>query len=233
MILAMDTSTDLCSIIVIANEKTKSKIKTHLKQVHAEKIIFMIEQALGNINKTINDISSVAISIGPGSFTGLRIGLSVAKGLCYALGKPLITVPTLDAMAESVFNICSLISKYNKTEIYICPMLNAKQNDFYYSIYRFNENKIERIDEYQIGTADDLKRQLKGKTILLGDAVEFVAENFYNQDDIILFGEEFNYPDAYYVAKIARKKYENGEFADLNSTEPLYIKEFVVKTKEI
>jgi tRNA threonylcarbamoyladenosine biosynthesis protein TsaB len=231
MILALDTSTDLCSVIVIANEKTKSKIKTHLKQIHAEKIVFMIEQVLGNINKQISDISSVAVSIGPGSFTGLRIGLSVAKGLCYAINKPLITVPTLDALALKAFDICKLLSKYERQNLYICPILNAKQNDFYYSIYKFESDKINRITEYQVGTIDEIKNKLVNKTILIGELVDNLVENFYNQDDVILLEGEINYPDAYYVAKIAKEKYAKGEFADLDSTEPLYIKEFVIKTK--
>ncbi len=231
MILAIDSSTDLCSVIVVENEKTKSKVLTHQKQIHAEKIIFMIEQALGNINKKITDISSVAISIGPGSFTGLRIGLSVAKGLCYAINKPLITVPTLDALALKVFDICKFISRYESENLYICPILNAKQNDFYYSIYKFKDDKIERINEYQVGTINDIKSKLKGRTIFLGDALDNLIESFYNQNDIIFVEGEINYPDAYYVAKIAEEKYKKGEFADLDSTEPLYIKEFSIKTK--
>ncbi len=230
MILAIETSGDICSVVVIANEQTKSKIKTHLKQIHAEKLIFMIEQSLQNINADLSLIDAIAVSIGPGSFTGLRIGLSVAKGLCYALDKPLITVPTLDALALKAEPICKALQSYID-EIYICPILNAKQNDYYYSLYKFNRGQIERIEDYQVGELDDVKAKIRGKTILLGDDIEIVKEKFYNQD-VICFEGELNYPDAYCVAKIAEEKFTKGDFADLVSVEPLYIKKFIVKTKE-
>lgn len=230
MILAIETSGDICSVIVIANEKTKSKVKTQLKQIHAEKLIFMIEQSLQNINVNLSSIDAVAISIGPGSFTGLRIGLSMAKGLCYSLGKPLIAVPTLDALALRAEPICEVLKNYID-ELYVCPILNAKQNDYYYSFYKFSNSQIERIEDYQVGGLDEIEAKIRGKTILLGDDVEIVRKKFYNQD-VIYLKDELNYPDAYYVAKIAEGKFVKGDFADLVSIEPLYIKKFIVKTKE-
>ncbi len=231
MILAIETSGDVCSVIVIANEKTKSKIKTQLKQIHAEKLIFMIKQAFENINADINSINAIAVSIGPGSFTGLRIGLSVAKGLCYALNKPLITVPTLDSLALKAASFCSIFQPYIGDELYICPILDAKQNDFYYSFYKFTNGKIERIEGYQVGGFDEIKKKFLGKVVLIGDGVKNVKEKFYNQDVIFLKGE-FNLQDAYYVALIAEQKFKEGDFADLVLVEPLYIKKFTVKIKE-
>ncbi len=230
MILAIETSGDICSVIVIANGKTKTKTKTHLKQIHAEKLVFMIEQSLQNINVNTDSINAIAVSIGPGSFTGLRIGLSVAKGLCYALNKPLITVPTLDALALRAESICKVLQNYID-DIYICPILNAKQNDYYYSFYKFNNDRIEKIEDYQVGEFEDIWPKVRGKTILLGDDVEILKKKFYNQNVIYLEGE-LNYPDAYCVAKIAEEKLAKGDFADLVSVEPLYIKKFIVKTKE-
>jgi len=226
MILALETSGDVCSVIVIANGK-KSKIKTHLKQIHAEKLIFMIEQSLNNINANLNSIDAIAVSIGPGSFTGLRIGLSVAKGLCYALDKPLIAVPTLDALALKAKVVCSVLNE----ELFICPILNAKQNDFYYSLYKFTQGRIERVSDYQVGELEEIGKKISGKTIFIGDGVENVKEKFYNQN-VILLEDEFNLPDAYYVAVIAQEKFKAGDFADLVSIEPLYIKKFIAKTKE-
>jgi tRNA threonylcarbamoyladenosine biosynthesis protein TsaB len=190
----------------------------------------MIEQSLQNINVNLSSIDAVAVSIGPGSFTGLRIGLSVAKGLCYALDKPLITVPTLDALALRAEPICKALRSYTD-EIYICPILNAKQNDYYYSFYKFNRERIERIEDYQVSELDDVRAKIRGKTIFLGDDIEIVKEKFYNQDVICLEGE-LNYPDAYCVAKIAEEKFAKSDFSDLVSVEPLYIKKFIVKTKE-
>lgn len=230
MILAIETSGDVCSIAVIANGKTKSKIKTHIKQIHAEKLVFMIEQSLQNTNVDLNSIDAIAVSIGPGSFTGLRIGLSVAKGLCYALSKPLITVPTLDALALKAKLICDVLKNY-VDEIYICPILNAKQNDYYYSFYKFNDGQVERIDDYRVDELDEIKAKIRAKTILLGDDIENIREKLYNQNDIIYLENDLNLPDAYYVAKIAEKKFASGDFADLVSVEPFYVKKFIVKTK--
>ncbi|MFN3135686.1 MAG: tRNA (adenosine(37)-N6)-threonylcarbamoyltransferase complex dimerization subunit type 1 TsaB [Candidatus Kryptonium sp.] len=231
MILVLETSTDLCSISVIANGKTKSKTENNIKKLHAEKLISLIDQTLGNINVNLELISAIAISIGPGSFTGLRVGLSIAKGLCYTTGKPLIAVPTLDALALKATKVCKIVERYVDDDLYICPILNAKQNDFYYSLYKFQDGKLTRTMPYLFGSVDEIKREVRKGFILIGDGIVNLKENFYNQDVVLIDDDEFNRPDASYVGKIAEDKYRIGDFADINSIEPLYVKEFTIKTK--
>lgn len=231
MILAIDTSSEVGSVIVIANEKQKSKTKINIKQLHAEKLIFLIDQTLQNINLRLKDIKAIAISVGPGSFTGLRVGLSVAKGLSYVLEKPLIAVPTLDALALRAEQFCKILKTYACSEIFVCPVLNAKQGDFYFSFYKFENNELIRVSNYFSGGINDIKRGISGLTIFLGDGIEILREKFYNHSNIIFLENEFNYPDAFYVAKIAERKLQNSEFSDLETLEPIYVKEFSIKTK--
>lgn len=231
MILALETSTDLCSVVVIANGKTKSKIENNIKKLHAEKLISLIDQTLKNININLESIPAIAISIGPGSFTGLRVGLSVAKGLCYATGKPLIAVPTLDALALKAAEVCKIVKRYIDDDLYICPILNAKQNDFYYSLYKFQDGKLLRTTQYLSGSVDEIKREIQKGFVLIGDGVVNLKEKLYNQDVIFIDDDEFNQPDGFYVGKIAEDKYKMKDFADIDSLEPLYVKEFTIKTK--
>ncbi len=231
MILALETSTDLCSVAVIANGKTKSKIKNNIKNLHAEKLISLIDQTIKNINTNLKSIDAIAISIGPGSFTGLRVGLSVAKGLCYAVEKPLIVVPTLDALALKAIKICKIVEKYINNDLYICPVLNAKQNDFYYSLYKFKGGELARSMPYLSGSLEEIVDKVREGLILIGDGVVNLKEKLYNQNVIFVDEDEFNQPDAFYVGKIAEDKYRSGDFADIDSVEPLYVKEFTVKTK--
>ncbi|MCS7229673.1 MAG: tRNA (adenosine(37)-N6)-threonylcarbamoyltransferase complex dimerization subunit type 1 TsaB [Candidatus Kryptonium sp.] len=231
MILAIETSTSFGSVAITEEGKTKSLSIINIKNLHAEKIVFLIDQVLKNINHRIDKIKAIAISIGPGSFTGLRVGLSVAKGLCYSSGKPLIAVPTLDALALKSLEICKILKRYFiKDEIYVCPILNAKQNDFYYSFYKFSESELERIDDYSVGDIESINQKIYNTTLFLGDGVDIVREKINNQKAIIL-SDEFSYPDASYVGKIAERKYLNKEFTDIVSIEPIYVKEFSIKTK--
>ncbi|CUS96143.1 tRNA threonylcarbamoyladenosine biosynthesis protein TsaB [Candidatus Kryptobacter tengchongensis] len=231
MILAIDTSTDICSVSVIENEKQKSKNILNTKQLHAEKLILIINQTLENINITLKDIKAIAVSIGPGSFTGLRISLSVAKGLCYVLGKPLIAVPTLDALALRAKQFCNILKNYIHNEIFVCAVLNAKQSDFYFSFYKYESDQLVRVSNYLSGGIDEIKKKISGLTVFIGDGVEILREKFYSQDTMIFLEDEINCTDAFYVATIAEQKYKRGEFSDIETIEPIYVKEFLIKTK--
>jgi tRNA threonylcarbamoyladenosine biosynthesis protein TsaB len=198
-VLAVETSTDICSVCVIANGKT-SQCEINLKQIHSEKIISLIDQCLKNLNMDLDEINAIGVSIGPGSFTGLRIGLSTVKGICFVKEKPIIAVPTLDALALKAAKFYEIFSNFCLKEVNICPIIDAKQGDFYYGFYSTFDGKV--VKEIKEGQIFDRAILLKGK---------------------------LNQPEAYYVALIAMEKFQRGEFSDLNSLEPLYIKDFKIK----
>jgi tRNA threonylcarbamoyladenosine biosynthesis protein TsaB len=226
-IIAVETSTDICSVCVIANEKT-SQCEINLKQIHSEKIISLIDQCLKNLNMDLDEINAIGVSIGPGSFTGLRIGLSTVKGICFVKEKPIIAVPTLDALALKAAKFYEIFSNFCLKEVNICPIIDAKQGDFYYGFYSIFDAKVVKLSEFKVGTFNEILNQITKPTIFIGDGVNEIKEGQIFERAILLKGK-LNQPEAYYVALIAVEKLQRGEFSDLNSLEPLYIKDFKIK----
>jgi len=226
-ILAIETSTDICSVCVIANGKT-SQCEINLKQIHSEKIISLIDQCLKNLNLELDDIDAVGVSIGPGSFTGLRIGLSTVKGICFVKEKPIIAVPTLDALALKAGQFVEILSNFCLSEVNICSVIDAKQGDFYYGFYSFLDGKVVKISEFKVGTFNEILNQITKPTIFIGDGINEIKERQIF-DKVILLKGKLNQAEAYYVALIAMEKFQRREFSDLNSLEPLYIKDFKIK----
>ena len=121
MILNIETSTDVCSVALSENGVTVSHLEIYDGNAHAANLTPLVERIFASQSDAkIADIEAVAVSSGPGSYTGLRIGASTAKGICYALGKPLIAVPTLDIIAEAIFLSDSKID-------IACPMIDARR----------------------------------------------------------------------------------------------------------
>jgi tRNA threonylcarbamoyladenosine biosynthesis protein TsaB len=211
-ILAIETSDELCSAAVLLTEKDFAEINFQKKFVHSEKLMPMISDLLKNSEVELNDIGSIAVSIGPGSFTGLRIGLTVAKGLAAGRDISIIPVPTFDALA---FQLSSVLP--GGTEFIIAN--NANINEIYFAKYK-TENSTVKI--------------LKATTLL--DKSEF---SVYKNETDLLFGnymcrtDYFNLssPTASAVAKWGYIFGKDLVTFDHDLLEPDYLKEFVVKRK--
>lgn len=130
IILNIETSTSVCSVAIGKEGKVISSIETAEQNTHASKLTLFIEEVLKETGLKIRDLDAIAVSSGPGSYTGLRIGYSTAKGLCYAADKPLITVSTLQALA---YGAKSLRNDDEKT--FYCPMIDARRMEVYCSLY--------------------------------------------------------------------------------------------------
>ena len=136
-ILAIDTSTDYLSLAVLDNGKVLAKFHQKTSMRHSILLVPTIDKMLKRARLKVKDIDCFAISIGPGSFTGLRIGVTVIKGLAYALKKPVVAVPTLDVIAWNAQNFKGMI----------CPVLDARKNKVYACIYRSDENAVKKISK--------------------------------------------------------------------------------------
>ena len=137
-ILALDTSGLVCTVAVMEDDRLLSEFSIQHKITHSELLLPMMEQIKNKIALDLNTIDAVAVSAGPGSFTGLRIGCSTAKGLCLAMNKPMIAVPTLDAMAYQFYG----------SDYAICPMMDARRGQVYTGIYTFvPEKENEKTNE--------------------------------------------------------------------------------------
>jgi tRNA threonylcarbamoyladenosine biosynthesis protein TsaB len=169
MILQIETATASCSVALAKDGEVLAFKEVNERNVHAEVITLFIEELINAAGIQYGDIDAVAVSSGPGSYTGLRIGVSTAKGLCFALDKPLIAIETLEAMADGVING----RKFEKdTDMLLCPMIDARRMEVFTAVFtdkgeRIKATSAEIIDE---NSFVDL---LKGnKVLFFGDGAE-------------------------------------------------------------
>jgi tRNA threonylcarbamoyladenosine biosynthesis protein TsaB len=217
-ILNIETATKNCSVALAKNGETiLCKEMAEQGFSHAEKLHLFIEEIIKEAGITFSDLSAVAVSQGPGSYTGLRIGVSAAKGLCYALEIPLISVDTLTILA-------------NQLQIengIIIPMIDARRMEVYSAI--FNAKK-EMIREVQ---AEILTDSSFADT---DDAIYFVGDS-NEKAKTILTKSNFNfvdtifYPSAQEMSAISYRKFIDNSFEDVAYFEPYYLKDFMLQTK--
>ncbi len=215
-ILGIDTTTPYLALGIIEEDKVLSELRFNAKQTHAQVLLPSIEKILKQTSLELNDLDGIALSIGPGSFTGLRIGLATAKGLCFASGKPLLTVPTLDGLVY--FN---LNSPYP-----LVPVLDAKKNEVYSAVYNSREGVLERISDYWVLSAEKLVAKIPEEVIFLGLGLEVFQDRLKElcgEKTHFLAGER-NLPSGSSIAFLGLEKFKRSEFEDLEKAEPLYLR---------
>ena len=224
MLLCIETSGKNCSVALFEGLQLVSIREVHTEQFsHSENLHVFIEQVLKESNLQPKAIKAIAISAGPGSYTGLRIGVATAKGLCYGWDIPLIALPTLRILAEQV--------TYEFTDIeYIIPMIDARRMEVFTAVYSHDFSPILR-ERAEILTESTFDTYLnKGKTIFLGDGItKFQAickhKNAY-------FWEN-KFPSAKQMGRLALEKYQAQAFEDIAYFEPFYLKEvYLVKSNK-
>ncbi len=244
MILCLETSTAVCSVALVENGNVVALRESLDGQNHAEKITLFIDEVMKEAGVAYKDLDAVATSMGPGSYTGLRIGVSTAKGLCYAMEKPLIAIDTLAAMAygfkdnkttrqqdyklESTVNSQQIESsefKVQSSESILCPMIDARRMEVYTAF--FNEN-LERTSETEALVVDEnsfMELKQNHHLYLFGDGADKLASLFENDENITVV-EKFHC-SASYMAALADKAFKNKDFVDTAYFEPFYLKNFV------
>lgn len=215
LILNIETATTNCSVSLSKEGKTIVLKEDYDKSYsHAERLHVYIDVVLKEAKISQNDIDAIAVSKGPGSYTGLRIGVSAAKGLCFALDKPLISIPTLDALAHQV----------NTNEGVIVSMLDARRMEVYSAIYDSNYNQI-RETQAQILDEKSFENYLeKGKVYFIGNGVE-KTKTLINHPNAIFIDDKL--PSANDMSLLAYNKYKISDTEDVAYFEPYYLKDFV------
>ena len=240
MILCLETSTAVCSVALVENGNVVALRESLDGQNHAEKITLFIDEVMKEAGVAYQDLDAVATSMGPGSYTGLRIGVSTAKGLCYAMEKPLIAIDTLAAMAYG-FNdaetqrgkVTELMVGVNSQSqgqsqqptAILCPMIDARRMEVYTAF--FNE-KLERTSETEALVIDEnsfMELKQNNHLYLFGDGADKLAALFENDENITVV-EKFHCSAAY-MAKLADEAFTNEQFVDTAYFEPFYLKNFV------
>jgi tRNA threonylcarbamoyladenosine biosynthesis protein TsaB len=222
-VLGVDTSTMTASIGIVEDGEILVETKFSVKVTYSEILLLCIDQALKNISLKIEDLDGFAISIGPGSFTGLRIGLSTLKGLSFATGKPLASVPSLDALAY-----LSLYCQYP-----VVTMLDAKKNQVYAAIYETKDGEVKRESDYLVTDVEDLVKRISQKSLFVGPGaklyqkklIEFLGERAY-----FSLGEK-SLPSGATVAFLGSQKLILGQFEEIADLEPLYLRKSEAELK--
>lgn len=222
LILSIETALDICSVAIHEKGKLVGIMEIREPRSHAAQLAVLIREVCRKSSIPLNQMNAVAVSAGPGSYTGLRIGVSTAKGLCYGLNIPLIAIDTLDAMARKTQQYCSLGA-------WVCPMIDARRMDVFYKLID------ERNQEVLSTSAATLHPSLfsdyfnKGISICFsGNAVEKCKTVVLHPQAIFISDI---YPHASVVGELAYLKWCAGQTEDPARFEPVYAKEFFTTTK--
>jgi tRNA threonylcarbamoyladenosine biosynthesis protein TsaB len=216
-VLGIDTSTTSGSIALIHDERVISEFLLNLSVTHSERLLDAIDLVLRKARYALGDLDGFAISLGPGSFTGVRIGVSTVKGLAYAVQKPVVGVSTLDVLASQV----------SPTPYLICPVIDARKGEVYSAFYRYDEfNRPKRVSEYQAIKPEVLFGMLKERTIFLGDGVKTFGDDLRNSlKSFALFSPAaLHIPHGSAVARLGVELLMRGEVLDLATFTPLYVR---------
>lgn len=219
LILAIETATDICSVSLLRNNEIIALRESEGSNEHSALLTTFIDEIMKETGQQLNQLDAVAVSKGPGSYTGLRIGVSTAKGLCYALDKPLISVATLEAMAFQVIEN----QKEAVDGAFLCPMLDARRMEVYMAIFNSEMEEISPVKAEIID--EDSFSGIEKKVFIFGNGGSKCTSVLANNDKIIFL------PDikasAVSVAKLALAKFRNAQFENMAYFEPFYLKDFV------
>jgi tRNA threonylcarbamoyladenosine biosynthesis protein TsaB len=221
MILSLETATKICAVALHDKGKLIAEKYIDIEHAHSSQLTVLIESLLQENHTDKKALQAVAVSAGPGSYTGLRIGVSAGKGLCFALQIPLLAVNTLEALALP-------IRARVETNTLLCPMLDARRMEVYCAIFdtagkTISPTEAKIIDQESF--ADILQHQ---KIVFFGEGAGKCQSLLQHENAVFL---DHILPTADSIGKLAYTRYENQQFEDLAYFEPLYLKDFVNNTK--
>lgn len=220
-IINIETATKNCSVSIAKDGETIAlKELSTANYSHAEKLHEFINLVIDEAKIETNQLDAVAVSKGPGSYTGLRIGVSAAKGLCFALDIPLISVNTLEILATSI----------SVDEGVVIPLLDARRMEVYSSVFNFDGTNLEKVKAEIIDENSFNDFLSNGRTSLIGDGVE-KCKGVITHENAIFIDDKL--PSANEMSKLSYDKYKKNDIEDVAYFEPFYLKDFVaIKSKK-
>lgn len=221
LILSLETATKSCSVVLAKDGRLLAfEEEVSDKYSHSEQLTVFIERLLNAQNISITDLDAIAVSKGPGSYTGLRIGVSTAKGLCYALNKPLISVNTLRAMADG------MLEEY--PDMIYCPMIDARRMEVYCCLFKNREQQCE-ISAKVIDETSFCRVLEQEKVLFFGDGADKCEETITHPNATFIPNI---YPSAKNMVRLAEEAFQQNTFEDVAYFEPYYLKDFVAGKKK-
>ncbi len=219
LLLSLESSTTICSAALHEDGEWLAGATVQVPQSASSQLAVMADQVMRRAEKKAGDLDAVAVSAGPGSYTGLRIGVATAKGMCTALQIPLIAVGTLESMVHQV------IKRYHRQTL-LCPMLDARRMEVYCLLADSEGAIVEPIEARVIDESSYSAQLSRGPILFFGSGAEKVKTVVRHSQAKFLDGIV---PDATAIGELATRKFELNEFADVSSFEPFYLKDFVAK----
>ncbi len=231
-ILCLETSTEVCSVAlsidgIVAEEREDKSGKNH-----AQLLAGFVEEVMKSMNLPFNRLDAIAVSGGPGSYTGLRIGVSTAKGLCYATGLPLIAIPSLQAMAHNMVTNIIDLGFESKDYMYFCPMIDARRMEVFAAIYDDHMNLVRDIQADIIDHLSFEQYLSDHKTLFFGNGADKCKSTIRHPNAFFLDNITTS---ARFMAIPAEQSFQRANFVDVAYYEPFYLKDFVatIPTKNI
>lgn len=217
-ILNIETSTDVCSVALTADGGVLVHHENYDGRSHATLLSGQIESAMKYVASRQLKLDAVAVSIGPGSYTGLRIGLSEAKGLCMGIGAPLIGVPTLELLTVSV-----MFSHFFDDDVLFAPMIDARRMEVYTAVYGLSLDEVMPARAMIIGGGSFGEYLSKGKVVFFGNGSDKAAGVISHPNAEFISGVK---PVALDMMALSERAFRRGDFLDLAYSVPLYLKDF-------
>jgi tRNA threonylcarbamoyladenosine biosynthesis protein TsaB len=212
-ILGIETSGNLCSVAVMLNEHSYFELNIHEKHIHSKKLIGMIDIVLKESSVSLTKIKLIAVSIGPGSFTGLRIGLTAAKGIGFGANLPIAPVPTFDALALH-------ISSFTKNDSEFQIIRKASIEDYYFAKYSYHGRVVKNLTEVNLINKTELKNNLNPQYLIYGDKIDSFEIN------------SIEGPTALMICRYSNLFGKDLLTFDYDYLEPFYLKKFIAKVKK-
>lgn len=220
LILAIETATEICSVSLIRDNEIIAIRESEGSNEHSALLASFIDEVMKETGFQYQQLDAVAVSKGPGSYTGLRIGVSTAKGLCYAMNKPLISVGTLEAMAFQVIDNNMLDAN---NSVLLCPMIDARRMEVYTAVF---DAELEEVSPVIAEIIDENSfAETQKKILIFGNGATKCMSVLKKNEKVILLPEIRT--SSVSVAKIAAKKFKQSLFEDIAYFEPFYLKDFV------
>ncbi len=222
LILSIETSTTVCSVAIHRDGALLANKETDESNAHSSKLMLFIEACLKESESSVQDLNAIAVSAGPGSYTGLRIGVSTAKGLAYAQNIPIVAVSAMESLAKKVLKI-------EADEGYIIPVLDARRMEVYAQVFDFDLQEKKEIESVILDQGSFANLLNEGLVYFIGDGASKTKEVIQSKNAVFVEGSISSIE----MGEVAWKKFQKSEFEDIAYFVPNYLKEFkVLKSKK-
>jgi tRNA threonylcarbamoyladenosine biosynthesis protein TsaB len=219
-ILAVDTATQHCSVAVCLDLALLAETTLFRRQTHSRHLLEMIHHTVSMSGVKLNEIDIFAVTRGPGSFTGLRIGLSCVKGLAYALNKPVVSVSSLEILATQ-----AVVAK-SKNHLLICPLLDARKKEVYFAGFEHRNHKLVKATPEMVLPPEQLALHMNGPCLFIGDGAILYKDNLMDifKDTAFFAPPQQHYIRAHTVALLAFERFLKEDWDNLSNLVPQYIR---------